>query len=91
MYLKLLLVVLGMGADPFHNNQTTQIAHLDHQSITVALDIEYHPVVGQKICAAVTLLYVPGCLPQAILDFISPSIQRAPGVGMGLLEPLKKW
>jgi hypothetical protein len=91
MYSKFLLVVLGMGADPFDNDQTTQIANLDYQPIPVALDIEDHPVAGQKVGAAVTLFDVLRCLPLAALDFVLPCIQRPPGIGMGLLEPLKKW
>ncbi len=88
---KFLLVVLGMSADPFHYHQATQIAHLNHQPVTVALDVEDHSVVGQKIGAAVTLLDILRCLPLAAFDFNLPSIQRSPSIGMGLLEPLKKW
>lgn len=88
---KFLLVVLGMGADPFHNHPTTTIANLDYQPIPVALDVEYDSVVGQKIGAAVALLNVLRCLPLAALDFVLPGIQRSTGIGMGLLEPLQKW
>lgn len=88
---KFLLVVLGMGADPFHNYQPTSIANLNYQPVTVALDVEDHSVVGQKIGTAVTLLDVLGCLPLAAFDINLPGIQRSPSIGMGLLEPLKKW
>ncbi len=88
---KFLLVVLGMSADPFHYHQATPIAHLNHQPIPIALDVEYHQIVCQKISTAVALLYVLRCLPLAALDFVPPSIQRPSGIGMGLLELVEKW
>lgn len=83
---KFLLVVLGMGADPFHNHPTTTIANLDYQPIPVALDVEYDSVVGQKIGAAVALLNVLRCLPLAALDFVLPGIQRSTGTAWDCLN-----
>ena len=88
---KFLLVVLGMSADPFHYHQATQIAHLDHQSIAIALDVEDHPIAGQKIRAAVALFDVLACLPLAAFDFATPRIQRTSGIRMRSLEPFGKW
>lgn len=87
---KFLLVVPGMGADPFHHYQAAHIAHLDHQSIAIALDVENHPVFGQKIGTAVPLLYVLRCLPVAKLDFVSPCVQWTPGIRVRTLELFKK-
>ena len=88
---KFLLVVLGMRADPFHNHQTTPIAHLDYQPIPVTLDVEDHPVVGQKISAAKALLDVLRCLPLAALDFVPPCVQWTSGIRMRPLELFNKW
>ena len=88
---KFLLVVLGMGADPFHNYQTTQLANLNHQPIPVDLDVEDDPVDGQKISAAEALLDVLRCLPLAALDVVPPCIQWTSGIRMRPLELFNKW
>jgi hypothetical protein len=88
--LEFFLAVLGMCADPFNQYQIILIAHLDHESVGVALDVKDHPVVGQKVGAAVAIFDVLRASPTLSFNVDLPRVELSTGISVFGPECFKK-
>lgn len=83
-YRRVSLVIFGMGADKTDINNFVLINDHNHQPVTIAFDVEHHPVICQKTGIMMRRFDVGGSFPIGSTHAVIPDFQRYLAIGVFL-------